>query len=330
MSLLEKLNKIYDAIDHIDKKGRNKSQGYDYIRSVDVTREIRKQFIEQKIYAEIDFDFVGLPYTIAREKAPNAPFAAVNVKCIATFHDLESKDVARGSGLGTGADLGDKAAYKAQTGALKYALKNSFLIPDEADPEADESTDAGSNDETQERGDMPDFAEASHEAPKKAESKKTVEKASRPTPAAALATVPAAVLLPPLNTSTTSENSESASATRTSAPASVPASAQSTPSSATADITLPNAAELTEFRKLFAKLGDVLSTDGKLKASKHLPINQKNLVFLLSITGAKDPKNITKAQWLDFFARVEKIKTLEGGMIALAKMVNERNGIEEK
>jgi hypothetical protein len=42
---------------------------------------------------------------------------------------------------GTGTDKGDKAVYKAMTGALKYGLRHAFLIPDESDPEADTSTD---------------------------------------------------------------------------------------------------------------------------------------------------------------------------------------------
>ena len=37
--------------------------------------------------------------------------------------------------------LDEKAAYKAATGALKYALLTGFLIPTGDDPEADASTD---------------------------------------------------------------------------------------------------------------------------------------------------------------------------------------------
>ena len=111
MTLLEKLNSVYDIIDHVEKRGHNKFQDYDYIRAADVTNAIRGAFIKLKIYAEMDFAFEGAPYTIAREKSPNAPFSARDVKCTALFHDLESSETARGTGLGTGADTGDKAAY---------------------------------------------------------------------------------------------------------------------------------------------------------------------------------------------------------------------------
>ena len=118
MTLPEKLHQIYSAIDQVEKRGRNQMQKYDYIKAADVTNAIRKQLIMLRVYAEINFEFVGPAYTIAREKAPNAPFSAVMVKCTIAFHDLD--DVSKGpifsSGLGTGADTGDKAAYKADDG----------------------------------------------------------------------------------------------------------------------------------------------------------------------------------------------------------------------
>ena len=63
------------------------------------------------------------------------------VKATIVFHDLDFNEKLTASGLGDGADSGDKGIYKAQTGALKNALRNAFLLPDEADPEADEEVD---------------------------------------------------------------------------------------------------------------------------------------------------------------------------------------------
>lgn len=97
------------------------------------------------------------------------------------------------------------------------------------------------------------------------------------------------------------------------------------------DTTLPTEAELGTYRAAFSKLGDDLSTTGKLKSSKGLPINRKLLVFLLSITKAADAKNISKAQWDNFFSRVESAKAnAEVGLIGLTKLVNKANGLEEK
>ena len=92
---------------------------------------------------------------------------------------------------------------------------------------------------------------------------------------------------------------------------------------------LPTEAELSEFRKKFAALGDELTTNGKLKASKGMPVNRKLVVFLLSITKAESAKVLTKSQWEDFFKRAEAAKALENGLVGLAKLVNKANGIEE-
>jgi len=46
-------------------------------------------------------------------------------------------------GIGEGKDSGDKATYKAQTGAMKYALNDLLMLPSEADPENDHGTGEG-------------------------------------------------------------------------------------------------------------------------------------------------------------------------------------------
>jgi hypothetical protein len=282
MTLLEKLHSVYALVSHVEKSGHNKVQNYDYVKSADVTREIRKALTEVRAYAEINFHFVGEPYTIARAKEPNAPFSAVNVRCSITFHDLDNPTFTlTSSGLGTGCDTSDKAAYKAQTGALKYALKNAFLVPDEADPEADESTDEK---DTREPGDEP-----IHD--------------SRPTRGATAAAASRA-------TASTGETTAQASFE--------------------GDGALPTEAEMEAFRLSFGKLGEELATDGKLKASKSLPVNRKLLVFLLHITKADDAKSITRAQWENFFQRVDAKKADETGLIGLAALINQVNGVEPK
>ena len=143
MTFKEKLNQLYVIIDAVEKSKTNKMQHYDYVPATAVIRAVRKAFIELRLYAEINTDFVGAPYTIAREKAPNAPFSAVNVKVTVKLIDLDSAETSTGSAVGSGADTGDKAAFKAETGTLKYALKNACLAPDERDPEADATVDEG-------------------------------------------------------------------------------------------------------------------------------------------------------------------------------------------
>jgi len=324
--IVAKLIRVYEAIDCVAKSGHNTSQNYNYVRAADVVRAVRVAFIKEKIYAQIDFSFEHPPYTIARARELNAPFTAVNVKCSILLHDLDSGETMPGSGLGTGADSSDKAVYKAQTGALKYALRHVALVPDEAgtDPEADESVDEAPEPRSGRvypaPAEIPDFHDAAHEAPK-------------PRPAA---TKPAGV-----DTATLSGPTAPApAAAQTSAPAPAAATPQAAPAPAAAperepgdepadSTALPTEAELTVFRAKFAALGDELTANGKLKASKGLPVNRKLVVFLLSITKAESAKILTKSQWEDFFKRAEAAKALENGLVGLAKLVNKANGIEE-
>jgi hypothetical protein len=295
LTLDQKLIQIYKALDFIGKAGENKAQNYNYVRAADVVRGVRAALADNGIYAEINFDFVGAPYTIARSKDPNAPFSAVNVKCSIVLHDSESSETRTGSGLGAGADLGDKAIYKAQTGGLKYALRNTLLVPDEegADPEADESVDRA----------------AAEPAPKKIRTPEPVE-------------------APP-------EEPEPAMPVRAKLPESeAPAAAQREPgdeSEAGADDgTLPTEEEKNEYRVRFNKLVDNLSSTKNLSASKGLKVEKKFVVFLLQTVGAERTGDVTRVQWLDFLARAEALGAKDNGWATLANKINTANGIESK
>lgn len=354
--LLEKMLEIYKTVDFIPKNGYNKSQSYKFMRAADVVIELRKNLIAQRVYVEVNYTFWGPAYTIARDKAPNAPFSAVSVTCNLVFHDLDSAQTLTASGVGTGCDTNDKAGYKAMTGALKYALKNAFLVPDEADPEGDESVEETRNSERSpvREGssiDLPDFQESKHEEAKAAApraARPTTAKASPKTGATAAATspAPAPAGVPPANKPdqaslpissqprlTGLQNSESTTTD------SSPASAQPSPAetrepgdeSETVDTRMPNGEELALYRKLFQKLGDDLSTEGGLTQSPKLPIERKMLAFLLSITGANAAKEITNEQWKSFFARVEAGKNAEAvGLKGITVLINRVNGVQPK
>ena len=301
MTLREKLNKIYEAIDFIPKNGYNKVQGYKFMKSVDVTHALRKQLIEHKIYAEINFEFSHPPYTIARKDAPNAPMSAVSVKCSIRFLDLESEQVITGSGLGTGADTGDKAAYKAQTGALKYALKDAFLVPDEADPEADETVDEQEPEPEQPRRNA---------RPPRASVPEEIEKTEDEPPFVPSGETPA----------------EGAAAVRDKRE---PGDEDSL-GDLLANGALPTEAELQKYRVDFKKIADELVKDGKLKATiePNLPVNRKMLVFLLDVTKAPDANKITIAQWDNFFTRMDAARAAIGA-VGITGLVNKANGLDK-
>lgn len=324
LNLRQKLIEVYKRVDHVEKAGHNAKQNYDFVRAADVMRAIRDSFAELGIYAETNYDLLAT-YDIKTNSG--GVMHTATVKATIKLYDANSDETKTISGLGDGADGGDKGIFKAQTGATKNALRNGTLLPDEADPEADlkvdELTEQGSGSR---QDDLPDFQEARHAAPRPAATQKAQDPAKRPDgPPAAAVAGPVAPPPPPVPTEKQNQG-----------PAVAPDSTQAQREAGDESdlpafgLALPTEEELTVYRTKFSKLGDELSTEGKLKSSKGLPINRKLLVFLLSVTKADDAKNITKAQWDDFFNRVQVAIGLETGLVGLAKLVNKANGIEDK
>jgi ribosomal protein L34E len=139
MTLIEKLTTVMAAIDHVDKRGRNQAQGYDYVKATDLAATVRKELAKAKVFMTSDVAEVRHSQF---QTMKGSLMNVVDMKVLYTFHDGESDAKLSFHGYGSGMDSGDKAVYKAHTGALKYALRNGFLIPDEkAEPEADESVD---------------------------------------------------------------------------------------------------------------------------------------------------------------------------------------------
>jgi ERF superfamily len=137
--LIAKLAEIVKQIDHVEKSGRNEFHRYNYVKAADVAWAVRKALSEQNIYLVSDVIEVR-NYEIP---AKDGHMQAVDVKMEFSFFDGDcpSTQPVVLHAWGTGTDKGDKAVYKAQTGALKYGLRHAFLIPDESDPEADTATD---------------------------------------------------------------------------------------------------------------------------------------------------------------------------------------------
>ena len=331
LNLRQKLIQIYNEIDHVEKAGRNAKQNYNFVRAADVLRVVREAFAKYGVYAQTNFELLGT-YDIKTNSGGNMHTATV--KATIVLFDAESDETKTISGLGDGADGGDKGIYKAMTGSTKNALRNGFLLPDAADPEADENVDERTdgralnveaythNSSTIE---IPDFQEAQHAAP-------------RPTPAARPATAP-----PSTTKASLAENESAPSTTLPEAAPSAPNAAGNPAPTSTLpergdayegpddDGSLPTEEQLVGYRESFTKLANDLSAKGKLTASAGLKLNRKLLVFLIQITKATDAQHISKSQWDNFFARVKvAVENPEVGLVGLAKLVNKANGIEKK
>jgi ERF superfamily len=326
LNLRQKLIQIYNEIDHVEKAGRNAKQNYNFVRAADVLRVVREAFAKYGVYAQTNFELLGT-YDIKTNSGGNMHTATV--KATIVLFDADSDETKTISGLGDGADGGDKGIYKAMTGSTKNALRNGFLLPDEADPEADESVDDRTSGKISEYTDfrgtsaMPDFQDA-----RRGESRPTpAPRAEKPTPK------PTPVLNAPQEAPVAEFDPKTAysgeSAAMVKSPAPERGDAWEEPE--TANDRLPTEEEITAFRAKFIALANNLSAHGNLTASKGLKLNTKLQVFMLSITKAPAAKNMTVSQWNDFFVRAKAvIDNPAVGLAGLTKLVNKANGLEEK
>jgi len=139
--LVEKLAEACDSVGGVEKKGRNEAQRYDYVKAADVAKAIRRELFKRGIVIipdEVECTTKQIQFFNAKgeERRSNE----VSLKTAYTITDGKETLIMHGFGIAW--DAGDKAIYKAKTGALKYFLRGLGLIPDEKDdPEADETID---------------------------------------------------------------------------------------------------------------------------------------------------------------------------------------------
>ena len=126
MNIFEKMLKVTEAVQNVEKKGHNAFANYDYVRAVDVIGSVQKELVANKISLVItEKAFVPSTETTAAGKANHY----TDLKCQASFVNAEKPDekitvdyFARAS------DTGDKDIYKAKTNGLKYLLTQQFMI----------------------------------------------------------------------------------------------------------------------------------------------------------------------------------------------------------
>lgn len=136
--LVSKLTEVMKQVQYIEKRGYNKFHKYNYATESDVSEKVREVLAEQNV--------IMLPDVVEHEtrehvnQRGNKEYIAT-VKVKFTFIDGETGEELSIHSVGEGQDAGDKAVYKAITGATKYALMKAFMIPTGDDPESDSGVD---------------------------------------------------------------------------------------------------------------------------------------------------------------------------------------------
>jgi hypothetical protein len=150
-SLVKKLCQVGNAVGWIKKRGRNTFQNYDYATEADIVAELRGELFKRNVFI--------FWHVIKNERVDIQIESSKGIRKTALTHvDVEWTFVDGDTGEkwtvmvpGVGEDSGDKGLYKAFTGAEKYFLMKSFLLPTGNDPEADPNTHEASQEVLQDK-----------------------------------------------------------------------------------------------------------------------------------------------------------------------------------
>lgn len=137
--LVKGLLEVATEIRTITRKKENSQQGYKFVAAFDAQQEIMPKLLERGIlfYPERRRVVDIQPYTT---KSGVQSFLVIHESIWVATDGTNRIEV---SVIGSGADMGDKGAYKGMTGDMKYALSQMLGIAfTDDDPEADDISES--------------------------------------------------------------------------------------------------------------------------------------------------------------------------------------------
>ena len=140
LNLRQKLAEVRRRIGYVQKRGHNERHNYSYVTAADIAGSVGDLLAELGVVVIPRLEDISYESAVGRGEATRM----ARVVMAYTFADVDSGDEIIAKVAGQGLDPGDKAPYKAMTGALKYALLQSFLLATGDDPE-DERVSPGNH-----------------------------------------------------------------------------------------------------------------------------------------------------------------------------------------
>ena len=133
-----KLILIMKDCNYIQRSGFNEFHRYKFATAADVLERVNSSLVKNNVCSIVNAELIDMKDTTNQNgKTEHIAY----VKTTVTLIDAESGESLTCVGLGSGADVGDKAVKKAQTASLKYAYMMTLAIATGDDPEADVETD---------------------------------------------------------------------------------------------------------------------------------------------------------------------------------------------
>ena len=138
LNLRQKLAEVRRRIGYVQKRGHNERFNYSYVTAADIAGAVGDILAELGVVVVPRLESISHePVRIGSAGGEHLTHVVMNY----SFVDVDTAEEITVKVAGEGLDPGDKAPYKAMTGALKYALLQSFLLATGDDPE-DERPDA--------------------------------------------------------------------------------------------------------------------------------------------------------------------------------------------
>lgn len=141
LSLHKKLAQVMWEAERIPKNGQAPAAmgGFRFVQVGDAADAIRKALAEKSV--SMIPTAIELIDTSDHPTSNGKMMTTMTVRTTWTLTDGDSGESIVIQSIGSGADMGDKAAPKAQSSAMKYALLMGFLLSTGDDPEQTDSSD---------------------------------------------------------------------------------------------------------------------------------------------------------------------------------------------
>lgn len=136
-----KLAQVMEEVGRIPKNGVAPAAmgGFQFVQAGDAADAIRKALASRQVsMIPSGVDVLG---ESEHPTANGKVMTTLTIRTTWTLTDGETGETAIIQSIGSGADMGDKAAPKAQTSAMKYALLMGFLLSTGDDPEQADTSD---------------------------------------------------------------------------------------------------------------------------------------------------------------------------------------------
>ena len=137
-NIAAKVVKIMSDCAYVQKNGLNDFHHYRFATASDVLEKVNASLVKNNVASVVVSELIDMVDTTNQSGKIEH---LATVKTNLTLIDCDSGESLTLVGLGSGADVGDKAIMKAQTASLKYAYLMSLAIATGDDPEADSQTD---------------------------------------------------------------------------------------------------------------------------------------------------------------------------------------------